>query len=110
VHRYLAPEVESLVDREYVALTTMTTSRSHMRRLGACAAVILGVLTAAPLALAQQPTSGAGEGGGVQGAVGGGSSGALPFTGLDILFVVLAGLALLAVGFGLRVASRGRSS
>lgn len=80
-----------------------------MKRLGASAAVFLGMLTLAPLALAQQPSSGAGEGGGVQGAVGGGSGGALPFTGLDIVFIVLAGVALLALGFGLRAASRARS-
>jgi hypothetical protein len=81
-----------------------------MRRLGVLLAVTLGVLTMAPVALAQQPSSGAGEGGGVQGAVGGGGGqGALPFTGLDVLFIVLAGLALLALGFGLRAASRARS-
>jgi hypothetical protein len=82
-----------------------------MRRLGASAAVILTVLAVAPMALAQQPSSGLGEGGGVQGAVGGGGGGAgtLPFTGLNVLFIVLAGIALLALGFGLRAASRARS-
>jgi len=81
-----------------------------MRRLGASAAVVFGGLALVPLALAQQPTSGAGEGGGVQGAVGGGgTNGALPFTGLDVLFIVLAGLALLVLGLGLRAASRARS-
>jgi hypothetical protein len=83
-----------------------------MRRLGASAAVILTVLAVAPMALAQQPSSGLGEGGGVQGAVGGGGgggAGTLPFTGLNVLFIVLAGIALLALGFGLRAASRARS-
>ena len=80
-----------------------------MKRLGASAAFILGVLALAPVALAQQPTSGSGEGGGVQGAVGGGGDGALPFTGLDVFLIVLAGLALLAVGLGLRAVSRARS-
>jgi hypothetical protein len=82
-----------------------------MRRLAAVAAIIVGVLASASVALAQQPTSGLGEGGGVQGAVGGGGGGggSLPFTGLNLLFIVAAGLALLALGFGLRAASRARS-
>jgi hypothetical protein len=51
------------------------------------------------LLIAQQPSSGAGEGGGVQGTVGGGgtnASGSLPFTGLDL--VVLFAGALLLLG------------
>lgn len=80
-----------------------------MKRLAAAAAVILGTLVWAPLALAQQPTSGSGEAGGVQGAVGGAANGTLPFTGLDLLFLFAAGLVLLAVGFGLRAVSRAKS-
>ena len=84
-----------------------------MRRVRAFAAVILGVLVWAPLALAQQPSSGLGEGGGVQGAVGGGggagTGGTLPFTGLDVLVLFAGGLALLAVGLGLRAVGRARS-
>ena len=68
-----------------------------MRRFAAFAVILVGVLAWAPLALAQQPNSGAGEGGGVQGAVGGGG-GNLPFTGLD-----------LAGGLVLRVLSTSRS-
>jgi len=81
-----------------------------MKRLVAAAAVILGILAWAPLALAQQPSSGLGEAGGVQGAVGGGAAnGNLPFTGLDLLFLFAGGLVLLAVGFGLRAVSRAKS-
>jgi hypothetical protein len=83
-----------------------------MGRLLGFAAVALGVLVWAPLALAQQPSSGLGEGGGVQGAVGGGGVGAggtLPFTGLDVLVLFAGGLTLLAVGLGLRAVSRARS-
>ena len=81
-----------------------------MRRLGASAAVMFGVLALAPVALAQTPNSGFGEGGGVQGAVGGGGGdGMLPFTGLDLLFLFVGGLVLLAVGMGLRFVSRARS-
>jgi hypothetical protein len=87
-----------------------TAARRKMRRLGASAALILGALALVPAALAQQPSSGLGEGGGVQGAVGGGGGdGTLPFTGLNVLFIVLAGIALLALGFGLRAASRAKS-
>lgn len=37
-----------------------------------------------------------------------GSSGSLPFTGLDLLFISTAGVALLLAGFGLRRATRRR--
>ena len=80
-----------------------------MKRLAGFVALATGFLVWAPLALAQQPNSGAGEGGGVQGAVGGGGDGTLPFTGLDLLFLFAGGLVLLAVGLGLRRVSRARS-
>jgi hypothetical protein len=84
--------------------------RRDMRRLAAFAAIIVGVLAGTPVALAQQPSSGLGEAGGVQGAVGGGAAnGTLPFTGLDVVFLLLGGLVLLAVGFGLRAVSRAKS-
>jgi hypothetical protein len=74
------------------------------------AALVIGFLVWTPVALAQQPTSGLGEAGGVQGAVGGGAAdGTLPFTGLDVLFLFAGGLILLAVGMGLRLVSRARS-
>ena len=76
-----------------------------MKRIAAVGAVLVGLLVLAPIAFAQQPSSGFGEGGGVQGAVGGGDaagSGSLPFTGVDLVFLVVGGLALLAVGAGLR--------
>jgi len=76
-----------------------------MKRLAAAGAVIFGALAWAPLALAQQPGSGLGEGGGVQGAVGGAANGTLPFTGLDVVFLVLGGLVLLAAGLALRAVS-----
>jgi hypothetical protein len=72
-------------------------------------ATLAGFLVWTPVALAQQPTSGAGEGGGVQGAVGGAADGTLPFTGLDLIFLFAGGLILLAVGLGLRRVSRARS-
>jgi hypothetical protein len=81
-----------------------------MRRFAAFAAILVGVLAWAPLAVAQQPSSGAGEGGGVQGAVGGGGAGGdLPFTGLDLRVFAVAGLLLLAGGLALRVLSSSRS-
>jgi len=73
-----------------------------VKRFAALAALATGILVWTPVALAQQPTSGLGEGGGVQGAVGGGGDGALPFTGLDLVFLIVGALALLVVGLGLR--------
>jgi hypothetical protein len=75
-----------------------------MRYLKAVLISTLAALISAPIALAQQPSSGAGEGGGVQGAVGGGSnaSGSLPFTGLDLIVFVAGALVLLTLGLGLR--------
>ena len=84
-----------------------------MKSIAAIGAFVAGLLLLAPTALAQQPSSGLGEGGGVQGAVGGGSAGGgtavggtLPFTGLDLVFLVAGGLALLVVGLGLRRVSK----
>jgi hypothetical protein len=82
-----------------------------MRHLKAVLIVSLTALISAPIALAQQPTSGSGEGGGVQGAVGGGmaGSGSLPFTGLDLIVFVVGGLVLLALGLLLRATTRSSS-
>jgi LPXTG-motif cell wall-anchored protein len=68
--------------------------------------VFLGLtaLAMAPAALAQGvQNDGYNEGGSVLGTGGGSAgSGALPFTGFDVLFVVIAGLALVAGGLLLR--------
>lgn len=82
-----------------------------MRHLKAVLIITLAALISAPIALAQEPSSGAGEGGSVQGAVGGGgsnASGSLPFTGLDLTVLVAGALVLLA--FGLLLRARTRSS
>jgi hypothetical protein len=82
-----------------------------MRQLKAFLIVVSTALVTAPIALAQQPNSGAGEGGGVQGAVGSGGSNAgesLPFSGLDLTVLFVGALLVLAFGFGLRaLSSRG---
>jgi hypothetical protein len=83
-----------------------------VRHFAAVGAFLTGALVFAPLAFAQQPSSGLGAGGGVQGAVGGGAAGgggSLPFTGLDLAFLVIGGLTLLAVGASLRRLSRARN-
>jgi hypothetical protein len=82
-----------------------------MRQLKAFLIVVSAALFSAPIALAQQPNSGAGEGGGVQGAVGSGGSnagGSLPFTGLDLIVLCAGALLLLALGLGLRAVARAR--
>jgi hypothetical protein len=85
-----------------------------MRRVGVFAAIGFGALALAPISFAQTtsvPTSGAGEGGGVQGAVGSGgaAAGNLPFTGLNLGVFLLASVVLLVLGFGLRGLAASRS-
>lgn len=80
-----------------------------MRRLTAFASCALAYLVTASVALAQDPTQSGygGTGGNIQGDVEGGGS--LPFTGLDLLLLVGAGVLLLAAGFTLRRVGRVRS-
>jgi hypothetical protein len=80
-----------------------------MRQLKMLLIVVSAALLTAPIALAQQPSSGAGEGGGVQGTVGGGgtnASGSLPFTGLDLVVLSGGAVLLLALGLGLRAVTQ----
>jgi hypothetical protein len=79
-----------------------------VKRLAAIASSVLAYLVMASVALAQDPTQSGygGTGGNIQGDVEGGS---LPFTGLDLLLLVGAGVLLLAAGFALRRVGRARS-
>jgi hypothetical protein len=73
-----------------------------MRRAKGFLLTTVVVLVSAPAALAQTQQD---ESGGVLGQVGGGGEGGgstLPFTGLDLVFIVIAGAALLALGLALR--------
>jgi hypothetical protein len=76
--------------------------------------VVVGVAVAclvwASVAAAQSPATGgySGAGGQVQGDVGGAGSGSLPFTGLDLVLVIGAGLLLVAAGFTMRRLSRAK--
>ena len=85
------------------------------KRAAGVAAALMSFLMMVPVALAQDPTEGGygGEapggqlGGGAGGAGGAGvggetASGALPFTGLDIVFLLLAGALLIGVGLTMR--------
>lgn len=89
-----------------------------VKRLYVLGGGVLAYLVMASVALAQDPTqSGYGgvagsvqgdvEGGASGGAVGGG--GALPFTGLDLMLLVGAGVLLLAAGVALRRVGRASS-
>jgi len=72
------------------------------RHLNALSFAALTVLVLAAAAAAQgSPAVGVygGQGGNIQGQVGGVASGALPFTGTSLVLVVAAGLALLFTGF-----------
>lgn len=84
-----------------------------MSRLWVAAVSVVAFLASASVALAQDPTGDGygGPGGGLQGELGGGAelgsqatgaSGALPFTGLDLLLLFAAGAVLIVVGLGLR--------
>jgi hypothetical protein len=80
-----------------------------MRRFvlaGVCACVITVLFAGTALAGSSEQGYG-GAGGAVQTDVEGG--GTLPFTGLDLGLLIGGGLLLLAVGFGLRRASRARA-
>jgi hypothetical protein len=72
----------------------------HLNALSFAALTVL-VLAAAAAAQGASPAVGVygGQGGNIQGQVGGVASGALPFTGTSLVFVVAAGLALLFTGF-----------
>jgi hypothetical protein len=77
-----------------------------VKRFAALASGVIAYLVMASVALAQQPTQSGygGTGGNIQGDVEGGGS--LPFTGLDLLLLVGAGVLLLAAGFALRRVGR----
>ncbi|HEU4449427.1 MAG TPA: hypothetical protein VFR63_05545 [Gaiellaceae bacterium] len=78
------------------------------RRLWQMGTVVLAYFVTASVALAQDPTqSGYGGVGGniqgdVEGTVGAGGGGSLPFTGLDLVLLVGAGVLLVAAGLTLR--------
>jgi len=87
-----------------------------VKRLYVMGGGVLAYLATASIALAQDPTQSGygGTGGNIQGGVEGGASGgtgsgSLPFTGLDLLLLVGAGVLLLAAGLTMRRVGRARS-
>jgi hypothetical protein len=82
--------------------------RNTVGRLWVYGGAAVAYLATASVALAQQPTEQGygGVAGGVQGEVEGG--GTLPFTGFDLMFLVVGGLVLLAAGLTLRRLGRAR--
>jgi hypothetical protein len=86
---------------------------NDVKVLSAYCGAALACLVTASVALAQDPTEQGygGVGGSVQGDVeggGAGGAGALPFTGLDLMLIVGAGVLLLAAGLMLRRYGRAR--
>jgi hypothetical protein len=81
----------------------------EVKRLSAVGGGAFAYLVLASVAFAQDPTQSGygGTGGNIQGDVDG--SGSLPFTGLDLLLLVGAGILLLAAGMTLRRVGRVRS-
>lgn len=81
----------------------------HMRHLKAFTVGIVVALATASVAAAQAPYLG--NGGEVQGEVGGqvSASGSLPFTGFDLGALLVGGVLLLALGFVLRRHGRERT-
>jgi hypothetical protein len=88
-----------------------------VKRLYVICGGVLAYLVTASVALAQDPTQSGygGTGGNIQGGVegggtgGGSGSGSLPFTGLDLLLLVGAGVLLVAAGLTLRRVGRART-
>jgi hypothetical protein len=63
---------------------------------------LLATLVFPAVALAGNQSATLGDGGGAQGALSGGGEGTLPFTGLNLVLIVLAGIALIGTGVLLR--------
>jgi hypothetical protein len=88
-----------------------------VKRLYVMGCGVLVYLATASVAFAQDPTQSGygGTGGNIQGGVegggtgGGSGSGSLPFTGLDLLLLVGAGVLLVAAGLTLRRVGRART-
>lgn len=88
-----------------------------MRRITSLLVCVLFVLALAVPAYAQSPTqdayegvAGVEQGGGGSESASGGGDGSLPFTGLELAFVALAGVGLLGAGFAVRRATHLRES
>lgn len=87
-----------------------------MRRVWIGAAAVVAFLASASVALAQEPTGDGygGTGGAIQGELGAGGlgeragSGSLPFTGVDLVFLIAAGVVLVAVGVTFRRLARAK--
>ena len=83
----------------------------YMKKRIAITLASLGTLLSVPaIAFAADPSNGPGSGGSAQGQVdsslSGSVQGTLPFTGLNLALIVIAGVALLATGLLLRRRSR----
>jgi hypothetical protein len=85
-----------------------------MGKLMALAVGLAAALVAPALAVAQNPSSSAGEGTEIQrtvasGVAGAQSGGSLPFTGLSLTLIVIVAVALVATGILLRRQSRAKA-